>query len=51
MTDLKELTGTAPDPDCLHCYLPPLITAWHTAHPHVDTVAVLIQLSQVLCEP
>lgn len=45
---LIELTGQPDDPNCLHCYLAPLVHVWLTQHPDKDGTEVMIELAQVV---
>lgn len=45
-----ELTGQAPDPDCLHCVLAPVIDRFIREHPLKPSAHVVLELAQVLGE-
>lgn len=47
---ITELSGQPADPDCLHCYLAPLIDAWKREHAGKPPVHVILEVAQVLGE-
>jgi hypothetical protein len=44
----QELTGLPPDPECLHCYLSPLIAQWMESHPQVCSERIVQSVATVL---
>jgi hypothetical protein len=47
---VEEVTGAAPDPNCLHCYLAPVIEKFCAEHPGKQKVALIVEAAQVLGE-
>lgn len=45
-----EVNGLAPDPNCLHCYLAPVIDRWRAQHRDKPGLHIILELVEVVGE-